>query len=154
MSDIFRPTPESVARAASFAVNHPRITRVGALALSTSLALATITPEGDPRFDKVMVGSTDPSTRAELIKHGATLWYAPSTETAPLGLAEIGARLTVDQSDQETDLVEGKWIRVSLPDEPGKRIKLNHGIQGNEIFPDHAYINEDLVIGVFEQSKK
>ncbi len=153
MSDIFKPIPDSVAKAARFAVNHPKITRVGALTLSASLALATVTPEGSPRFNRVMVGSTDPNTRAELIEHGATLWYAPSTETAPLGTAQIGAKLNVDYTVQG-DLTDGEWIRVSLPDEPGKRILLNHGIQGNEIFPDHAYISEDQVVGVFENPKK
>ena len=153
MSDRFRPTPESVAKVARFAVNHPRVTRVGTLALSAALATSSVTPEGSPRFNKVMVGSYDPNIQSELIKDGATLWYAPSTETAPLGTAQIGAKLKVDYSEQG-DLTEGEWIRVSLPDEPGKKIELNYGIQGNETFPDHAYVDQDQVVGVFEKPKK
>lgn len=151
MSDRLKPTPDSVVHSI---MRHPRVKAIGTLALSTAITAATFTPEGSPIFKKVIVGSEDPNVHAQLENHGATLWYAPNTKTAPLGLAEIGAKLTVDQSPQETNLVEEKWIRVILPDVPGKMIQLNHGIQGNEIFPDHAYIKEGLVIGIFETPKK
>jgi len=156
MSDRFRPTPESIAKAARFAVNHPKITRVGALALSATLATTTITPEGQIPLTKVKIGSFDPQVMEQLKdNHGAILRGGPSTTTMPVARAPIGEAFSVIEVVED-----GSWVKVSLdPKENIPDIDMNYGLlpvnkKGHVIIPTEVYISRPLVKEVFPKPSK
>ncbi len=156
MSDRFRPTPESVAKVARFAVNHPRITRVGALALSATLATAAITPEGQTPLTKVKIGSYDPEIMEQIKdNHGAILRGKPSTSSMPVARAPIGEAFSVIEVVED-----GSWVKVTL--DPVKNIpdvNMNYGLlpvnsDGQVIVPTEVYISRPLVKEVFPKPNK
>lgn len=144
MSDRLRNIPES---AIKFAVTHPRATRIGALALSATIASTGIIHEGQPPLTEVKIGSYRPHIIEQLKENdGATLRGGPSTDSAPIGKAPIGERFEV------TGIIEnGSWVKVKLdPEENIPDICINYGQlptneSGEAQIPTEVYISRSLV---------